>query len=110
MKRGDICAVAGGSGYAAKPRPAVVVQDDRFLDAISIVVCPFTSDPADAPIVRLEVRPSETNGLRTTSRLMVDKLTAVPKTKVGGVIGRLDEADVLRMNRAILVFLGLAGA
>jgi mRNA interferase MazF len=109
MRRGDICAVADGSGYAGKPRPAVVVQDDRFLDAFSIVICPFTSDPTDAPIVRLVVQPSELNRLKTTSRLMVDKLTAVRASKVGGVIGRLDEEDILRLNRAIVVFLGLAG-
>lgn len=110
MRRGDVCTVAGGSGYAGKPRPAVVVQDDRFLDAFSIVVCPFTSDPADAPIVRLTVQPSPVNGLRTASRLMVDKLTAVRKSKVGPIIGRLAPEDLLRLNRAILVFLGLAGA
>jgi mRNA interferase MazF len=41
---------------------------------------------------------------------MVDKLTTVPRTKVGRRIGRLDDDDMLRLNRAILVFLGLAGA
>lgn len=109
MRRGDICTVAGNSGYASKPRPAVVVQDDRFMDAFSIVVCPFTTDPTDAPIVRLVVQPSETNALKVTSRLMVDKLTAVPKAKIGGVIGRLSDEDVVRLNRAVVVFLGLAG-
>lgn len=109
MRRGDICTVAGNSGYASKPRPAVVVQDGRFMDAFSIVVCPFTTDPTDAPIVRLVVQPSETNALKVTSRLMVDKLTAVPKAKIGGVIGRLSDEDVVRLNRAVVVFLGLAG-
>ena len=39
---------------------------------------------------------------------MVDKVTTVPKSKIGGRVGRLDDEDVLRLNRAILVFLGLA--
>jgi len=39
---------------------------------------------------------------------MVDKITAIPKTKVGVYIGRLDDGDILRLNRAIFVFLGLA--
>jgi mRNA interferase MazF len=41
---------------------------------------------------------------------MVDKIMTVPKTKVGTRIGRLDDADLVRLNRAIVVFLGLAGA
>ena len=109
MRRGDICTVAAGSGYAGKPRPAVIVQDDRFHDAYSIAVCPFTSDPTDAPVVRLVVEPSTGNGLRVQSRLMVDKLTAVPASKVGAVIGHLDDEDLVRLNRALMVFLGLAG-
>ena len=40
---------------------------------------------------------------------MVDKITTVPKTKVGARIGRLDDEDILRLNQAVLVFLGLAG-
>jgi mRNA interferase MazF len=37
----------------------------------------------------------------------VDKITTVPKRKVGARIGRLDDEDILRLNRAVLVFLGL---
>jgi mRNA interferase MazF len=40
---------------------------------------------------------------------MVDKITTVPKSKVGARIGRLDDEDLLRLNRAVVVFLGLAG-
>jgi mRNA interferase MazF len=39
---------------------------------------------------------------------MVDKLTTVPRARLGYRIGELDDEDVLRLNRAILVFLGLA--
>jgi mRNA interferase MazF len=39
---------------------------------------------------------------------MVDKITTVPKEKVGYRMGRLDDEDIVRLNRAILIFLGLA--
>jgi len=52
--------------------------------------------------------PVEPNGLRVACRLMVDKITTVPKGKVGARLGRLDDEDILRLNRAVLVFLGLA--
>ena len=108
MKRGEIYTIAGGPDYAGKPRPAVIVQDDRFEALNSVTVCAFTSNPTDAPIVRLLVAPSERNGLRTPSRLMVDKITTVPKTKLGKRVGALDPEDVVRLNRAVLVFLGFA--
>lgn len=107
MRRGEVWTVAG-SGYAGKPRPAVIVQDDRFDATASITICVFTTDETEAPLFRLPVTPSEGNGLRSTSRLMVDKLTTVSKERLGERIGRMDDADVVRMNRAILVFLGLA--
>jgi mRNA interferase MazF len=88
MKRGDIWTVAGGPGYAGKPRPVMVLQDNRF-------------DATES---------SPTNGLKSLSRLMVDKITTVAKSTVGKQIGRLDDEDVVRLNRAVVVFLGLAGA
>jgi mRNA interferase MazF len=108
MRRGDIWAVAGGKDYAGKPRPAVIVQDDSFDATDSITICAFTTDETEAPLFRLPVAPSERNGLRAACRLMVDKITTVPKTKVGGRVGRLDDEDILRLNHAVLVFLGLA--
>lgn len=109
MKRGEIWSAAGRQDYAGKPRPVAIVQDDRFAATASVTVCPFTSDPTDAPLLRLAVEPTQTNGLITRSRLMVDKITTVPKEKLGRRIGRLGDDDVVRLNRAILIFLGLAG-
>ena len=109
MKRGEIWTAAGGKNYAGKPRPIVIVQDDRFDATSSITICAFTSDPTDAPLFRLVVEPSEVNGLDTVSRLMVDKVTTVPKAKLGRRIGRLADDDMVRLNRALMIFLGLAG-
>jgi len=109
MRRGEIWSASGGANYAGKPRPVVIVQDDAFDATASITICAFTTDLTDAPLFRLEVAPSQRNGLRQPSRLMVDKITTVAKTKLGGRIGSLEPNDVRRLDRAILVFLGLAG-
>ena len=109
MKRGEIWTAAGGKDYAGKPRPIVIVQDDRFDATSSITTCAFTSDPTDAPLLRLVVEPSEANGLATVSRLMVDKVTTMPKLKLGRRVGRLADDDMVRLNRALMIFLGLAG-
>jgi mRNA interferase MazF len=107
MNRGEVWTVSAG-GYAGKARPAVIVQDDRFDATASITICVFTTDETEAPLFRLNIEPSERNGLRAASRLMVDKLTTVSKEKLGRRIGRLDDADVIRLNRAVMIFLGLA--
>ena len=108
MRRGDIWTVAGGKDYAGKPRPVVIVQDDSFDGTDSITVCAFTTDETEAPLFRLTVEPDERNGLRALCRLMVDKITTVPKSKIGTRVGRLDDEDIVRLNQAVLVFLGLA--
>ena len=108
MRRGEVWTVSGGKDYASKPRPVVIVQDDAFDATDSITICAFTTDPTEAPLFRLPIEPSERNGLRSASRLMVDKISTVPKSKVGERIGQLDNEDVVRLNQAVLVFLGLA--
>jgi mRNA interferase MazF len=108
VKRGEIWTVAGGKGYSGKPRPAVILQDDRFDVTDSITLCAFTTDPTDAPLFRLLIEPSTGNGLRAACRLMVDKIATVAKSKIGARVGRLADEDVVRLNRAVLVFLGIA--
>lgn len=102
--------MAGGPDYAGKPRPAAIIQDDAFDATASITICPFTTHMATAPLLRLAVEPSERNGLRTTSELMIDKITTVSKSKLERRIGRLSDEDIVRLNRAVLVFLGMAGS
>lgn len=109
MKRGDIWTVAGGPDYLSKPRPAVILQDDAFDATASVTVCPFTTHTVEAPLMRLPVEPSERNGLRVASHLMIDKVTTISKTKLESRVGRLSDEDVVRVNRAVVVFLGLAG-
>ncbi len=109
MRRGEIWTVAGGADYTGKPRPAVIVQDDRF-DTDSVTICPFTTDATDAPLFRLPVAPTEANGLQEVSRLMVDKITTVQRARLGDRVGVLDDAELVRLNRAIIVFLGIASS
>lgn len=109
MKRGDVIVVAAGEGYGGKPRPAVIVQDDRFDATDSVTLVLFTSVDVDAPLIRIAVAPNAANGLTQPSQLMIDKVVTVRRARVDGVIGRLSAEDMIRVNRALLLFLGLAG-
>jgi mRNA interferase MazF len=110
VRRGEIWTAAAGSGYAGKPRPVVIVQDDLFDATASVTVCAFTTDPTDAPLFRIPVDADDTTGIRQPSRLMVDKITTVPRSKLGARLGRLSDDDMTRLGRSIAVFLGLASS
>lgn len=106
MKRGEIWTAAGGTHYAGKPRPVLVVQDDRFDATDSITICPLTSDPTEIPLLRI---PLESDvGLSRASSIMVDKVTTMPRAKLGDRVGEVSDTDMLTLSRSLVVFLGLA--
>ena len=108
MNRGEIYTAATRGAYTGKPRPVVIIQDDRFDATASVTVCPLTTNPVDAPLTRITIEPTELNGLDHASALMVDKITTMPRDGLRDRLGRLPEDDLVRLNRALIVFLGLA--
>jgi mRNA interferase MazF len=110
VTRGEIYTAAARGPYTGKPRPVVILQDDRFDATASVTVCPFTTNPVEAPLVRLPIDPSDDNGLQQPSQLMVDKVTTVPRSGLGERLGKLRDEELLALNRSLIVFLGLASA
>ena len=107
MRRGQFVVVAISGDYG-KPCPALVVQSDLFADLPSVVICPLTTTLRDdADQIRLTVDPSEKNGLRARSQIAIDKITVVKIARIGGVIGEADDALMLRVNRALALFLSI---
>lgn len=109
MRRGEIWTGSAGSGYVGKPRPVVIVQSDDFLATESVTVCPFTTDPADAHMMRIFVEPDTTNRLSRECSVMVDKISTLSRAKLGVQIGVLDDERMRAIQAALVVFLGLAG-
>ena len=107
MKRGDLVTVALTGDYG-KPRPALVIQSDWFDAHPSVTLLPVTSALRDAPLFRVPVAPAPLNGLTRASQVMVDKAVTVARERVGQVIGRLDDATLLQIERLLAVFLGIA--
>ena len=108
MKRGDLVTVAL-QGEHGKPRPALVIQSDLFANLTSTVtIALLTSAELDIPILRVPIEPSETNGLRTRSFVMIDQTFSASTRRFGDVFGHLDDADMLSVNRGLAVFLGIA--
>jgi mRNA interferase MazF len=108
LRRGTVVTVASPGAYSGKPRPAVVVQADRWLQAHpSVTLCPLTSTLVQAPLVRLAVVPSPRNGLRKPSQLMVDKLFTVPIQAVGEVVGQLEPQVLVDLDLALRGWLEL---
>lgn len=108
MRRGEIYVAAARGAYTGEPRPVVIVQDDRFDATASVTVCPLTTNPVEAPLVRIGVEPTRTTGIEKRSQIMVDKVTTMPRSNLRDHLGRVADADLVRLDRALLVFLGLA--
>lgn len=108
MKRGDLVPVAARGYYSGKPRPALVVQADVFAELESVAVCLLSTQRVDAPLLRLDVEPSDANGLAERCQIMIDKLVTVPRSRTGNPIGRLEPETLLSVDRSLAVFLGIA--
>ncbi|MBV8291718.1 MAG: type II toxin-antitoxin system PemK/MazF family toxin [Mycobacterium sp.] len=107
MNRGELWTVAGGV-YAAKPRPAIIVQDDLFSETDSVVLIPLTTTVTDTPISRVAVPNDETTKIAEPSFAMIDKITTVRRSNLGARIGRVPSALMADIERSLMVFLGLA--
>jgi len=109
VRRGEVWTAAADKGCAGKPRQVVIIQDDRFDATDSVTVCAVTTDPTEAPLLRIPISADAMNGLRQPSSLMVDRITTMSRLKMGERIGRLADEDMVALGRAIVVFLVVAG-
>ena len=107
MIRGDLVTVAL-PGDLGKPRPALVIQSDAFAETGTVTLLPLSGTLIDAPLFRPTVQPTEANGLRKPSQVMIDKAVSARRDRVGPPIGRLDDATLLAVTRSLAVFLGIA--
>jgi len=106
MRRGDLVTIALQGAYG-KPRPALIIQSDLFAEHPSVTILPVTSDLRDTPLFRVRISQDEGNGLSKPSEVMVDKVQAVPREKIGEVFGHLSEEDMMAVSRAFAVFMGV---
>ena len=106
LKRGDLITIAVSGDYG-KPRPALILQADAFDHLASVTVAPLTSEIYDAPLLRVTIQPGKETGLHRASQVMVDKITTVPRSKVGQRIGSVDASTLRAINQAIKGFLDL---
>ena len=106
MRRGDLVTIAMQGAYG-KPRPALIIQSDLFDEHPSITILPVTGELRNAPLFRVQIKPSTKNGLRKPSEVMVDKAQSVPREKIGDTFGHLSAEDMLAISRSLAVFLGV---
>jgi len=104
--RGDFVTISL-QGDFGKPRPALVIQANQFSEHTSVTVLPVTSTLIAAPLLRITVQPSATNGLQKPSQVMVDKAMTVKRDKVGSAFGRIDANTLVEVERCLAVFLGV---
>jgi mRNA interferase MazF len=106
IQRGDLITVAL-RGDAGKPRPALVIQADHFVDLSTVVVLPLTSTLLDLPLVRVTIEPLPATGLQQRSQVMISRPQSAPRARLGPVIGSIDTGTLLEVTRRLAVLLGI---
>jgi mRNA interferase MazF len=106
IQRGDLITVAL-RGDAGKPRPALVIQADHFVDLSTVVVLPLTSTLLDLPLVRVTIEPLPATGLQQRSQVMISRPQFAPRARLGPVIGSIDTGTLLEVTRRLAVLLGI---
>ena len=109
MRRGELWTASAGQSYAGKPRPVLIIQDDRFDATDSVTFCPLTTTVVDIPLLRIPLQPNAANGLTTPSSIMIDKITTAHRSKLGQRIGKVSTTEMLQLERGLLVYLGMTG-
>ena len=109
MRRGEPWTASAGRGYAGKPRPVLIIQDDRFDATDAITFCPLTTTVSDIPPLRIPLQPNKANGLTGPSSIVIDKITTVHRSKLGQRVGKVSTTEMLQLERGLLVYLGMTG-
>lgn len=107
MTRGDLVTIAMPGDFG-KPRPALIIQSDRFDETGTVAVLLISGTIVDAPLLRTTIKVTPRNGLRKRSQVMIDKPMSVRRDRVGRVIGQADTETMLAVTRALAIFLGIA--
>ena len=107
MKRGTFAPVVAPGDFG-KPRPALVIQSDRFDEHATVTVLLISSTLIDAPLIRVNVAPDPRNGLRQPSQIMIDKTMTLRRERIGPAFGEADDRLMLEVSRLLAVFLGIA--
>lgn len=108
VHRGDLVTIGARGAHGGKPRPALVVQSDHFAELGSVALCLLSTERIDAPLLRLDLEPDDHNGLGRPCQIMIDKIVTVPRASIGQRIGILGNDDLVRVDRALALFLGIA--
>ncbi len=108
MKRGDLVTIRT-PGDNGKPHPAVITQSETLDASDSVLIAFLTSTQTEAPLYRLILNPTTTNGLKSVSQIKVDKILAYPRQKFGPVLCYVPPTEILVLNMIPSAMIGFAG-
>jgi len=106
LKRGNFVTIVM-QGDFGKPRPALIIQSEKFDQHATVTVLLVSSTLVEAPLLRITIEPDDSNGLEKTSQIMIDKCMTIKKDKIGHVLGSASHEAMIEVERCLSVFLGI---
>jgi len=106
INRGEIWSVAW-TGFARKPRPALVIQSEKYRLTKTDILALITTTESEESILRLPIKADELNGLQQDSFICLDKLVAIPLENIGNCYGKVSDDLMMEVNARLLKILGI---
>jgi DNA modification methylase len=100
--RGDVVLVGEGDDEVM----AVIVQNDLVPTRDVVLVCPLTTDLVDAPLLRVPIVPSSQLPIAVPVAACVERLKAVPRADIRGVVGPVAPGELRALQRAVVTLVG----
>jgi mRNA interferase MazF len=108
IARGAIFSASEKGVLTGKPRPVLIVQNNRTVDIHStITVCLISTVLSGQSLFRIAIVPSEENGLDAPSEVQADHIFSFRRENLDRPIGTLSAADMSRVDAALRLWLDL---
>jgi mRNA interferase MazF len=106
INRGEIWSVLW-TGLAGKPRPALVIQSEKYLLSQTDILALITTADGVQGELRLPIMADENNGLMSDGFICLDKLMAIPIDNLGERFGKVADETMREVDARLIKILGI---
>ncbi len=107
IERGAIHWASEKGALTGKPRPVLIVQNDRARHHSTVTVCLVSTVTTPDAFFRVRIDPTPENGLDRVSNVQADRLFSLLDDSIDHRLGILSQSDQRRVDAALRRWLDL---